>query len=179
LTSLIEQNNVLITDEGRAALCDFGLSQVIEDLGRPAGLTLSTPSMGPLRWQAPELAHEDETPRLSSDVWSFACTAFEVRYPTNLGPHIIKNQLRAMIADLFSTPQLLTTRHPYPHCKRDMQVMQSMQNHVKPSGSTLATILDVHADIGALLDDCWSFDPLKRPSMSQVRERLEAMCQSC
>jgi serine/threonine protein kinase len=74
-----EQNNVLITDEGRAALCDFGLSQVVEDLGRPTGFTLSNPDVGPIRWQAPEfLDGEDEAATLMSDVWSFGCTAFEV-----------------------------------------------------------------------------------------------------
>ena len=74
-----KQNNVLITDEGRAVLCDFGLSQVVEDLGRPTGFTLSNPDIGPVRWQAPEfLEGEDEPATLASDVWSFGCTAFEV-----------------------------------------------------------------------------------------------------
>ena len=73
---------MLITDDGRGALCDFGLSQVVEDLGRPTGLTLSNPDVGPLRWQPPEFLLADididELATLTSDVWSYGCTAFEV-----------------------------------------------------------------------------------------------------
>lgn len=72
---------MLINDDGAAVLCDFGLSQVVEDLGkRPAGLTVSNPSVGPLRWQAPELSDDDAPMTRESDVWSFGCTAFEVSW---------------------------------------------------------------------------------------------------
>lgn len=70
---------MLITDDGRGALCDFGLSKVVEDLGRPTGLTLSNPDVGPIRWQPPEFLEDiDEPATLTSDVWSYGCTAFEV-----------------------------------------------------------------------------------------------------
>lgn len=72
------QNNVLITDDGVAVICDFGLSQIIEDLMRPEGLTVSNPSVGPLRWQAPELLEDESPSTQASDVWSFGCTALEV-----------------------------------------------------------------------------------------------------
>ncbi len=69
---------MLITDEGVAVICDFGLSQVIEEITRPEGLTVSNPSVGPLRWQAPELLEDDSPSTQASDVWSFGCTALEV-----------------------------------------------------------------------------------------------------
>ncbi|KAF9477392.1 kinase-like protein [Pholiota conissans] len=146
----LKGNNVLITDDGTAALCDFGLSQVVEDLGRPAGLTMSNPSVGPLRWQAPELSCDDEPTKPTSDVWSFGCTAFE----------------------------LLTSRIPYPHRARDAQVMRDMQNFVKPSGPADAALRTFGPRVGALLDWCWSFDPFERPSMTQVRVELESICAS-
>lgn len=76
------QNNVLVAGDCHAVLSDFGLSQVIDDLVGPSGNTTST-LQGSIRWQAPELMLDDEsnqTLRLtfSSDVWSFACTAYEV-----------------------------------------------------------------------------------------------------
>ncbi|KAF8953877.1 kinase-like domain-containing protein [Flammula alnicola] len=146
----LKGNNVLITDGGRAALCDFGLSQVVEDLGRPAGLTLSDPNVGPLRWQAPELSNDDEPATLSSDVWSFGCTAFE----------------------------LLTSHIPYPHLTRDAQVLKDMHNGKKPSGTADVALLMFDSRVRALLDSCWRFTPVERPHMTQVRTQLEAICVS-
>lgn len=76
------QNNVLITDDGRAVLTDFGLSKVIEDKTCPSGNTTgSTP--GAIRWQAPESFNDIDSDSaryaLASDVWSFSCTIYEVR----------------------------------------------------------------------------------------------------
>jgi len=81
----------LIGDDGHALLTDFGLSKVIEELTGPTGYTTSKRGEAPIRWQAPELVcreyeedgedDDDRNPCLSpsSDVWSFACTAYEVR----------------------------------------------------------------------------------------------------
>ena len=82
--TVILQNNVLITRSGRAVLTDFGLSQVIEDLMGPSGNTTST-IQGSVRWQAPELMLDDDNNQKtkltsSTDVWSFACTAYEVSW---------------------------------------------------------------------------------------------------
>lgn len=76
------QNNVLVTADFHAVLTDFGLSQVIGDLVGSSASTTNTIA-GSVRWQAPELVLEDEnnqTIRLSfsSDIWAFACTAYEV-----------------------------------------------------------------------------------------------------
>ena len=81
------QNNVLIDDDGRGLLTDFGLSRVIEELPAPSGNAQG----GTIRWQGPELMfdapEEDDEgavttippiPSPASDVWSFACTAYEV-----------------------------------------------------------------------------------------------------
>ncbi|KAF8154936.1 kinase-like domain-containing protein [Crassisporium funariophilum] len=145
----LKGNNVLITDDGRAALCDFGLSQVIEDLGRPAGMTLSNPDVGPLRWQAPEFLEDDDEPAmLTSDVWSYGCTAFE----------------------------LLTSRIPYAHRIRDAQVIRDMQNGVRPSGPADMSLLPFDPRVQTLLDACWSFIPEQRPRMTEVQAQLEAIC---
>jgi len=141
---------VLITDDGRGALCDFGLSQVIEDLGRPTGLTLSNPDVGPLRWQPPEflLADIDEPATLTSDVWSYGCTAFE----------------------------LLTSLIPYPHRTKDAQVIRDMHIGVKPSGTT-STLLTFDHRITGLLNKCWTFTPSERPTMTEVQTQLETICE--
>ncbi|PPR04154.1 hypothetical protein CVT24_010714 [Panaeolus cyanescens] len=145
----LKGNNVLITDEGRAVLCDFGLSNVIEGLGRPEGMTLSSPDFGPLRWQGPEFMDEDyEQATLASDVWSYGCTAFE----------------------------LLTGRLPYGHRTRDAQVIADMQLRRKPPGPAAVSLLAFDSRVRDLLDMCWSFEPEMRPKMTEVVQRLEEIC---
>ena len=82
------QSNILITDEGRAVLTDFGLSRVTESMG-PTGNTTSS-AAGSIRWQAPELFlelnYDAPLPIMlkrrtkASDVWAFGCTVYEVSY---------------------------------------------------------------------------------------------------
>ena len=86
------QNNTLVNDDGRAMLTDFGLAKVIEELAGPTGNTTSM-CAGCVRWQAPELiwdtisdqgedtgdAPKPSSPTRASDIWSFGCTAYEVR----------------------------------------------------------------------------------------------------
>ncbi|KAF8995840.1 kinase-like domain-containing protein, partial [Cyathus striatus] len=76
--------NVLITEAGKAALCDFGLSTVTLDFDIMAYTSIETipHGSGTLRYQAPELfAPEDATePKLTkeSDIYSFSCLCYEV-----------------------------------------------------------------------------------------------------
>ncbi|PPQ92469.1 hypothetical protein CVT25_009734 [Psilocybe cyanescens] len=146
----LKANNILITDEGRAAICDFGLSEVVEDLNQPTGYTLSTPHVGPLRWRAPEFLENDGPAMFTSDVWSFGCTAFE----------------------------LLTGTMPYEHCKGDYQVMKSMQEGMKPYLPDDPAFQALDSRVKVLLDSCWSFIPSDRPHMIDVQAQLEAICSS-
>jgi serine/threonine protein kinase len=77
------QSNILITDEGKACLCDFGLSNiVVEFLG--ASYFASTIG-GAVRWADPLFyrmsSEEDEAPVVgtSSDIYSFGSVMLEVR----------------------------------------------------------------------------------------------------
>lgn len=74
--------NVLVADNGKAVLTDFGLSRVLEDLMGPTGNTTTSECPGTMRWLSPELfAFEMDvllTP--ASDMWAYACTAYEVRW---------------------------------------------------------------------------------------------------
>lgn len=146
----LKGNNVLITDDGRAVLSDFGLSKVMEDLIGPTGFTPSNPEVGPLRWQAPEFL-EDETcrPSLFTDIWSFGCTAYE----------------------------LLTSYIPYHYRVRDGMVIKDIQGGVKPPGPDGFTINECSAvqnKIRDLLyDHCWSLYPSGRRHMGDIVSQLE------
>jgi serine/threonine protein kinase len=80
------QTNILIDDQGRGILSDFGLTRTL-GMTDKSGLTTSSIS-GSLRWLAPELFPRlDRGPANSqtkiqrtnaSDVWAFGCTVYEV-----------------------------------------------------------------------------------------------------
>lgn len=68
--------NVLIQNDGSAALCDFGLSHILEQSG------FTTKAGGTARYLAPEaVTDENRTSKSTTeeDVYSFAMTALEVR----------------------------------------------------------------------------------------------------
>ncbi|KAF9070435.1 kinase-like domain-containing protein [Rhodocollybia butyracea] len=148
----LKGNNILITDDGHATLTDFGLSQVIEDLVGPTGITPSNTEAGPIRWQSPEFISDiSETcrPQLPGDVWSFGCTAYE----------------------------LLTGNVPYYFRLRDPAIICDIQNGVKPPGVENDRLCG-EGGIWKLLNDCWITDPTKRIQMTQVVPRLKELCSS-
>ncbi|RDB31079.1 putative serine/threonine-protein kinase drkC [Hypsizygus marmoreus] len=147
----LKGNNVLITDDGRAALSDFGLSQVIEDLLEgPTGFTPSNPQVGPPRWQAPELLEDDALqPGLETDVWSFGCTAYE----------------------------LLTGNLPYHYRLRDAMVIREIQHRIKPPGPGGLVIDGSDGTIEDLLENfCWSFEANYRLDMTELVSALINIC---
>ncbi len=67
-------------DDGKACLCDFGLSNTQEVTG-PAFETAGTHASA--RWMAPEFIREEGQTfqrTQNMDVFSFGCVAFEVRF---------------------------------------------------------------------------------------------------
>ncbi|KIO04997.1 hypothetical protein M404DRAFT_45203, partial [Pisolithus tinctorius Marx 270] len=71
--------NVLITDDGRAVLTDFGLSFLYNSA---FAMTTSPLAGGTLRWMAPELVSvmpaEDPQPTVEGDIWALGMTALEL-----------------------------------------------------------------------------------------------------
>ena len=69
----IIQNNILMSDDGRAVLTDFADSR----LTTKQGIVMLQYSLGPVRWMAPEVLSppdSDPTPynyTASSDIYSF------------------------------------------------------------------------------------------------------------
>jgi serine/threonine protein kinase len=77
---------VLISDNGDACLCDFGLSRIIKSEAGPSGFTTSN-FAGSIRYMSPELLNSEEEEALplvtaASDVYALGCVGLEVRYPT-------------------------------------------------------------------------------------------------
>ncbi|KAF8335914.1 kinase-like domain-containing protein [Cantharellus anzutake] len=70
----IKGQNVLITLDGHASICDFGLSRIMDD--NPTGFTSTVVGMS-LRFSAPELLDGDEK-TMESDVYAYGCACIEI-----------------------------------------------------------------------------------------------------
>ena len=76
------QENVLVDDDGRARVIDFGLSTILD--GISTGQTSTSFAMaGTLRFMAPELVQANNRRghwrTQGSDVWAYGCTSMQVR----------------------------------------------------------------------------------------------------
>ncbi|KAF9219836.1 kinase-like protein [Gyrodon lividus] len=129
-------SNVLIRDDGRACIADFGLSTLLTELG---GSTFATSRQtgGTLRWAAPELLHldvqvstdEEDPPRApptpGSDVYSFGGIMLQV----------------------------LTGKIPYHYYPRDERVLLAISEGETPQRPRLELITDRR---WVFIQRCWT-----------------------
>jgi serine/threonine protein kinase len=73
--------NVLVGNDQQALLADFGLSRLLDEgMKSRSSLSLKGAIRGTLRWTAPECLDLGLRATKASDVYSFAITAWEVRW---------------------------------------------------------------------------------------------------
>ncbi|KAG8964317.1 hypothetical protein FRC05_003867, partial [Tulasnella sp. 425] len=150
----LKPTNVLVNESLDAVLCDFGLARFIMESGVSSGLTTTKSVKGATRYMAPELLLEGEARHtLESDVWAWACTTFEV----------------------------LTGREPFPDAKSEPAVITAIVRGQSPG---LVDLLDSLVSDGSItyyltldslksiIPDCWIKDSAKRPSSSEILNRL-------
>jgi len=136
---------VLVDEDGRPRICDYGLAFIIE----PSEFT-SIKTAGACRWTAPEIMSppEDSTNDDSgalftkeSDIYAFAMTALEI----------------------------FTGKIPFSQKKNDSSVIFSVLDGVRPE---LPPFLIEKEDLGVLVQECWAQKPSQRPTSRAVTERL-------
>ncbi|KIO25647.1 hypothetical protein M407DRAFT_236814, partial [Tulasnella calospora MUT 4182] len=111
--------NVLINDEPDVVLCDFGLTTFVEDFYAESGIGTSQSLKGSINYMSPEIFQEVEPEHtLQSDVWAWACTAFEVRQSANILKFSFDKQSpldpRSLLTTLHTPfkPKAAATFHP-------------------------------------------------------------------
>lgn len=68
----LKPENILILEDLTTALCDFGTSRVVVDLGIHTGMTTAGAAAGTMGYQARELISGDSLPTPKSDVYAMA-----------------------------------------------------------------------------------------------------------
>ncbi|KAF8335472.1 kinase-like domain-containing protein [Cantharellus anzutake] len=117
----LKPRNILINDEGRAQLCDFGLSYVFDGflMGQTYLIQGET-----LRFLAPEsLGYPEECsrPTTESDVYAFGCTCMQV---SGSGQRLGRLEL--------SVAKILSDHLPYYWLRRDIEVLRAIEGKAAP-----------------------------------------------
>jgi len=137
--------NILVSSEGTACICDFGVTKVIEEnTDKTASATLT--SAGSTRWLAPELI-EGNSPTKACDVYSFGMAVLE----------------------------LLTKKPPFANLKRDESVVPYVliKKKMPPRPEDPAVALWLTDELWELMQGCWVPQPEIRPVMNTVAHRMQ------
>ncbi|KAF9447813.1 kinase-like protein [Macrolepiota fuliginosa MF-IS2] len=148
----LKGQNILISNDKRALIADFGISHVAMGTG---GLTASF--RGTINWSAPELftvndgeVFNDETyvrPTTASDIWSFGCVCYEV----------------------------FTHKIPFYQVRGGSLVatlMKGIAIPLRPPSDSPDHIEDVMWD---LMKKCWNYKSQDRPTCKQLQSFFKGL----
>lgn len=155
----IKPDNIMVTNDIKGALCDFGISRVMTSLGMHTGLTTAGQSAGTAGYQAKELYEEDSRPTPMSDVYAFGgvilavssarCTggqlAYTIFWQTMSGKAPFHKKVGKAAAAIVLAINMNQTANPSDHTK------------LPPSDP-----------LWAFLKKCWDAKPDLRPSTNEI-----------
>ncbi|KDQ63520.1 hypothetical protein JAAARDRAFT_381202 [Jaapia argillacea MUCL 33604] len=145
--------NILVDQDNRALLCDFGLTSLFTD---PTSILYAASSSGHIegttRWMAPEVFTDAglpiSSPKFPSDIYSFGIVGWE----------------------------LYSGRTPYPELPTDPQVMFHVLSDRRPDFPAEKPLgRDMPLDLWNLLETCWVRDPTARPKAKDLVESMSAI----
>jgi len=139
--------NVLVTDEHRACLADFGLSTASDSQVLNLSSVSTKHAGGTLRWTSPELLEGVQPINTSSsDIYSFACVSYEI-FSGLIPLHEIHDH-----AVIF---QVIRGRRP------------SRPSICEP-WEIACEDLGLDDETWAIIEDCWKTEPANRPVAKEV-----------
>ncbi|KIO23170.1 hypothetical protein M407DRAFT_244874 [Tulasnella calospora MUT 4182] len=143
----IKPANVLVSDEGDAKICDFGISKLV--LESSSGFTTTTSVKGTLRYSSPEMLDVDGKSTTMSDVWAFGMLILHV----------------------------MTNKPPYIKLLSDPKVIMAIITGQTPLQANYPE-LPATDPIWGIMKECWNKDPVKRPTMHDVFDKLSRYMES-
>jgi hypothetical protein len=167
------QNNVLISDGGRAMLAGFS-EIVVGDLEKDK---IHTPkeAVGMTRWTAPDILEVDPfSPRLrrkdaAADVFAFG------RLCLSVSAVVIIHQVSgdAMVSEHTSFNQISIKKSPF-HPIHENLIWDMVESGVEPNRPTETECegVPMTEELWSLARDCWKMDAKQRPTIGSVLERL-------
>ncbi|KAK0462909.1 TKL/TKL-ccin protein kinase [Desarmillaria tabescens] len=143
-------SNILINDQGKALLGDFGLSSIVAEFDETSCMTSGV--SGAVRWADASLYkllgddEDDRVPSLTtmSDVYSFGSVTLEI----------------------------LSGRIPYHYVRTDAQVIIELHNGKKPRRPAPSFVTNAQWDF---IQRCWADDPQERPDVGQVLASIQGL----
>ncbi|KAF9445479.1 kinase-like protein [Macrolepiota fuliginosa MF-IS2] len=149
--SCLRGEDVLVSDEGRALIADFGLSHISTSTAmRKCASSLIGASTC---WAPPEFFDQDPDvsirPAKAWDVWSFGCLCYEV----------------------------LSRRPPFYQCRADFHVMRALVSKEIPlrPGPGHSDWDEIGGGMWALMETCWSYAPEARPTLRDFSGRFSRL----
>ncbi|KIK56135.1 hypothetical protein GYMLUDRAFT_825171 [Collybiopsis luxurians FD-317 M1] len=141
----IRGGNILVTDEKRCCLADFGLS-VVSTLSQTWSITSSTSIKGTMRWLAPE--YIDSTGPVpnhtSRDVYAFGCTIIEI----------------------------ITQKPPFSEHTNEVAVLRDLLSGARPTRPENVWCPD---EIWDLATRCWAQNIRDRPPANEINNTLAGL----
>jgi serine/threonine-protein kinase OSR1/STK39 len=138
----IKGGNIMIDDEGKCKLADFGISAILlRDMNCRAKSRRTF--TGSIAWMAPEVMEQTNGYTISADVWSLGILAFELAY--GFAPYIKYNPLKVLMMTLQNDP-------PTPEFYRT----QYQRNGKLPDS------------FESLIRKCLRKDPSRRPTIKKL-----------
>ncbi|KAJ3533315.1 hypothetical protein NMY22_g7380 [Coprinellus aureogranulatus] len=155
----IKAANILVTASGRASIANVGPSDIAVEDGPTWTRGPWVLSSCSIAWKAPELLLASQSggsipePTRASDIYALACVAYEVF--TNKEPFWhLSPQAGSIFRGVYSI---------------NMAVLSRDERPTKPEDDSEAYLQHgLTAEIWAMMEECWSEDPLLRPSAAEL-----------
>ncbi|KAF5348857.1 hypothetical protein D9756_009702 [Leucocoprinus leucothites] len=145
----LKMANILVTSTGSACLADYGLASIRQDVGLGKSCHQVLHDSSPAGFLAPELMEQISKdtpyrPTFSSDAYSLGSVIYEI----------------------------FTGQSP-PHDQSSMEKMYSGHKLGKPLIRSLSSFgVKMSNETWAILEQCWNTIPKDRPTVIQIRRRL-------
>ncbi|KAG8683912.1 hypothetical protein FRC09_015731, partial [Ceratobasidium sp. 395] len=140
------QDNILVSNDGEPLVTDFGNAVLRERTLKFTSTTTGHKISS--RWTAPELLHGDPY-SFEADVYALGMTILEV----------------------------VTEDVPYATIHREVAVIAAILTGVLPERpqAQIPSTSTFGEALWALLNECWTLDPMKRPTAAAVRDKMRVL----
>lgn len=159
--------NVLIDDNGKAVLCDFGLSRVKADVTSHTARLGTAVVTGSRNWMAPERLTGGLVTK-PSDIYAFGMVVYEV----NLA-------FRCTWYLTLYYDKIYTNKNPLSHITTYSDFLKRVVGaDVRPKKPDEEEAPKLCDDMWELARRCWTKDPLLRPTAECVRETISQLLET-